>query len=86
MSQNRKTSIPAPDFEELSAYLDCELPAARLAEIDQWLETQPGVRAELAALRAFERRLKRRVDEAAAQAPSAEIVALLERLKGGAGG
>lgn len=40
-----------PDFEELSAYLDGELPPGRAAEVKAWLETHPETRKELEDLR-----------------------------------
>lgn len=40
-----------PDFEELSAYLDGELPPGRSAEVKAWLETHPETRKEFEDLR-----------------------------------
>ncbi len=50
-----------PSFEELSSYLDGELPPDRLEAIDRWLVDHPEVIRELQKIRRAEKALRGRV-------------------------
>ena len=73
------TGISTEDFEQLSAYLDGELPDAQREALEQRLANESALAATLQALRAQQDWLRTPVHQAAAAAPIAEH--LLARLQ-----
>lgn len=57
-----------PSFEELSCYLDGELPTERLEEIDRWLARNPAGLKQLQQIRSVERELRKAAASAALSA------------------
>ena len=53
-----RRDVSEPTFEELSSYLDGELPAERLAEIDRWLFDHPKALRDLQKIRSVETALR----------------------------
>ena len=63
--------VTAPDFEELSCYLDGELAPERLAEIDRWLADHPDALQKLLKIRAAETELRAAMGKGRSTGPKA---------------